>query len=152
MVDSGASSNFIDMSFLSQKEQEECSKIHGSVHLADGTRIKLYGTLERTLKLGAYTLIVAFKVIDLKGRYDAVLGKTWLAQANPYINWRQNTIRVRQGGKVIRLAAIERFQGPKSTEKRSSTAKKQQSKGAPNPNTNKNTPEEQTLRKNRIKS
>ena len=58
LVDSGASSNFIDMSFLSQKEQEECSKIYGSVHLADGMRIKLYGTLERTLKLGAYTLTV----------------------------------------------------------------------------------------------
>jgi hypothetical protein len=43
-------------------------------------------------------------MITLKN-YDAILGKPWLYHANPYINWRTNTLTFNYGSRTINVQA-----------------------------------------------
>ena len=74
LVNSGASNNFMDLNFCGEIFDDECEE--GKIRLANGDLIKLYGSQTCSLKLGSYSASSPFKIIDLKGRYDAILGRT----------------------------------------------------------------------------
>ena len=47
---------------------------------------------------------VSAQVLELQ-RYDAILGKPWLYNANPNINWRSNTLTFQYGKRTINIKA-----------------------------------------------
>jgi len=100
MVDSGASSQFIDLDFalnlnlpLALKEKPE------HLVLADGAR-SIVGQITHTctLKLAIDQHIeeLTFQVTKLAG-WNLIMGKPWLRRHNPMINWVTNTIAFSSG-------------------------------------------------------
>jgi hypothetical protein len=76
------------------------------VELADGRRKEVNTEVNiKTLELDNYcTSGISAQVLELQ-RYDAILGKPWLYHANPHIDWRANTISLRDGQRNIKVAA-----------------------------------------------
>jgi len=100
MVDSGASSQFIDLDFalnmnlpLTPKEKPE------DLVLADGAR-SIIGQITHTctLKLAVdqHMEELTFQVPKLAG-WNLIVGKPWLRRHNPTINWVTNTIAFSSG-------------------------------------------------------
>ena len=77
-----------------------------SVELADGRKKEVTTEVKiNTLELDAYrTSGISAQVLELQ-RYDAILGKLWLFHANPNINWRTNTLSLRDGKRDIKVNA-----------------------------------------------
>ena len=96
MVDSGASRNFMDTDFAKK------AKLHISVDpnqltvdMANGEPLVCSGTTDKVdMTVKDYTARgLKFNVIPL-GNYDAILGKPWLFDANPTIDWRKNQVSI----------------------------------------------------------
>ena len=102
MLDSGASHNFLDESFVKRCQLPVKNISPITVELADGRKCDTTQLVNiKELKLGAYnTSGISAQVINLQ-RYDAVLGKPWLFHANPHIDWRTNALTFHYGTKTI---------------------------------------------------
>ena len=105
LVDSGASDNFVASSFI-KKNQIQVSPVQGpKVQLADGQIYQCSESLAKaSLKIGPYQEFVAAHVLPLQG-YDVILGKSWLEQHNPVIDWRENTMTLDCEGHQCTLRA-----------------------------------------------
>ena len=95
MIDSGASSSFIDLEFCLQEEipLNKKNKVQ-YLNLADGSvskegAIEFEVTVEITIDQHKEHLIL--QVIKA-GKHPIILGKPWLRQHNPYINWTTNNV------------------------------------------------------------
>ncbi|KAL1914176.1 uncharacterized protein VTP21DRAFT_10256 [Calcarisporiella thermophila] len=92
LVDGGASDNFVtkDLAYcfgnkIVETPDSELSFANGDKQICSRTLVDAH------LRLGEYEQSLDFIVADLP-HYDIVLGKTWLVEHNPQINWRNNTI------------------------------------------------------------
>jgi len=102
MIDSGASSEFIDEEYARRcglvLSPSDCT-----IRLADGTVTPALGQVTLSFSLGVATgkpapvFTAVFTVTPLKG-YDAILGLTWLAEHDVLVGWRNRTIEVRTDG------------------------------------------------------
>ena len=72
------------------------------VQFADGRSGTSPGTFTCTVRLGAYKVQRTFTVAHLA--YDIILGKPWLTDVNPHVDWRNNVVVVTDKGKFHRLA------------------------------------------------
>ena len=93
LIDSGASQNFLDKDFV-QKHHLKIFKNSGqpTVEMANGEALSCEGkTKDLDLKIQDYQVKTSFSILPL-GKYDAILGKPWLFDANPTINWRKNQV------------------------------------------------------------
>jgi len=100
MVDSGASSQFIDLDFalnlnlpLATKEKPE------ELVLADGARSivrQITHTCTLKLAIDQHMEELTFQVTKLAG-WNLIVGKPWLRRHNPTINWVTNTIAFSSG-------------------------------------------------------
>ena len=107
MIDSGASTEFIDTGFASRCgltiTPSACT-----IRLADGTVVPAHGqTTVTTLLTAAHgkppiPFTATFTVTPLKG-YDAILGLSWLATHDVNVGWRNRTIELRTAGQPSRF-------------------------------------------------
>lgn len=72
------------------------------VQFADGRSGTSPGTFTCTVRLGAYKVQRTFTVAHLA--HDIILGKPWLTDVNPHVDWRNNVVVVTDKGKFHRLA------------------------------------------------
>jgi len=95
MIDSGASSQFVDVNFLNRHHLVPRQKrFPESLCLADGSETrqgKITHEIDLELHLGYHKETITFQVTHL-GRFPLILGKSWLRQHNPLIDWRKNTV------------------------------------------------------------
>ena len=78
---------------------------HDTVRLANGQeQISSEILPHQRFRVGTYKDHTTFHFTKLQG-FDMILGKPWLAQVNPYIDWRKNTIKFKHGGKQHTIVA-----------------------------------------------
>ena len=126
MLDSGASSEFIDTEFA-RRCGLSLTPSTRTIRLADGTVVSASGevTVDFTLVPSSVNgapipFTATFTATPLEG-YDAILGMTWLSEHDPVVGWRDKSIEIRSAGRkshfvrpladesqpvVARLAAI----------------------------------------------
>jgi hypothetical protein len=71
-----------------------------TVRISNGKTININEAIRLTFKLGRYSNTRLFKVLDLP-KFDVILGKDWLKEANPRINWRTETYVIPHNGQKI---------------------------------------------------
>ena len=105
MLDSGASSEFIDTEFA-RRCGLAMTPSNRTIRLADGTVVSASGevTVDFTLapsevNEASIPFTATFTATPLEG-YDAILGMTWLSTHNPVIGWQQKTIEIRTPGRA----------------------------------------------------
>jgi RNase H-like domain found in reverse transcriptase/Reverse transcriptase (RNA-dependent DNA polymerase)/Integrase zinc binding domain/Retroviral aspartyl protease/Chromo (CHRromatin Organisation MOdifier) domain len=93
LIDGGAGANFVSRRFVRMHDLHTLpSSTLSVVTLANGHRDAVSEALfAAELKLGAFRDECTLHVIDI-ANYDAILGKPWLTQYNPTIDWRLNTL------------------------------------------------------------
>jgi hypothetical protein len=106
LLDSGASSEFIDPAFA-RRCGLELQKSNREIKLADGTVSPAAGRVETECLLAAATgqpipFTATFTATPLEG-YDAILGMTWLEKHNPQIGWANRSITLHHAGAPPRL-------------------------------------------------
>ena len=104
MLDSGASSEFIDTEFV-RRCGIPLTPSDRTIRLADGTIVPADGeamisfTLEPSSRNGAPIPFTArFTATPLEG-YDAILGMSWLDTHDPIIGWKERSIEIRTAGR-----------------------------------------------------
>ena len=99
MIDSGASTQFIDLDFavknnlpLTFKPKPE------TLIVVDGRQAEnqLTHTCTLDLTIDQHLEILTFQVTKLAG-WNMILGKTWLKRHNPVIDWTKNTVTFGSG-------------------------------------------------------
>jgi hypothetical protein len=95
MIDSGASTQFIDYDFCIEKDIKLHKKeVPGIVTMIDG-RPNVSGTVDFEaivdLSIDNHKETISFSVIKLT-KYPLILGKSWLKRHNPAIDWPTNNV------------------------------------------------------------
>lgn len=95
LVDSGATHSFVSADFC-QKHGLRFAKRSRVVVLADGTNTDASGVLQSArVSIGQHAEKEDFIVMDMKDEeFQCILGKPWLSQVNPSIDWATNTLQV----------------------------------------------------------
>ena len=94
LIDSGTTHNFVSESFINDKQITTTeSKSEMIVSLADGRNIVLNQrtTCMLDIDLGGFQWQDSLTVVPMAG-YDVVLGKPWLSDYNPVIDFQKNLI------------------------------------------------------------
>ena len=97
LVDSGSTHDFVSQNFVEKHHLETvCSGTEFSVTLADGSSTSQEFTMTTPIKmtLGDFGEKRSFTVFALL-KYDAILGKPWLTQTNPVVDFRTNVMERR---------------------------------------------------------
>lgn len=107
LIDSGASSNFIDYKYTKLHKLPTVSLPQSeTLELADGSQSSITEVvLKPNLKIADYhDLYLPLNVVKLSG-YDLILGKPWLTRMNPHIDWEKNIVSFTYRGKHIVLSS-----------------------------------------------
>ena len=98
LVDSGANANLVASSWMDSAHVKALPRVtHKSITFANGQSDHSQHILPcAPMRLRTHREKLTFDVIDLQG-YDAILGKPWLTQHNPHIDWRQHQLTLRKG-------------------------------------------------------
>ena len=99
MIDSGASTQFIDLDFVVKNNLPLTLKPKPeTLIVVDGREAESQLTHTCTLDLNVdqHLEILTFQVTKLVG-WNMILGKTWLKRHNPVIDWTKNTVTFRSG-------------------------------------------------------
>ena len=98
LFDSGATGNYISQDLV--KKAEIITKPTGEtykVSLADGTKHDINeAAYKLPYTIRAYPDKLDLEVIPLRN-HDIILGKTWLEEKNPTIDWKKNQIQFKYG-------------------------------------------------------
>lgn len=108
LVDSGATHDFVSRRFIEQLTPHQ-QKLMGppeNVSFVDGTKRTCFGETVLNVYCNGYSERRRFRVIDMTGP-DAILGKPWLTDRNPAIEWRMNTIHLFYQGQKFTLSERE---------------------------------------------
>jgi transposase InsO family protein len=97
LIDGGAQGNVISSSFVKRHEIPLHSSSPIPIILPDGSRSFSAHTAHITFARQQYSTTLDPLVYPLKN-YDLLLGKPWLTQTNPLINWRTNNLRIHHNG------------------------------------------------------
>ena len=96
LIDSGASSCFIDRRFVNRHNiptRKKCSPI--SVEVIDGRKLEsghiVQETLTMRLRIGKHEEQIAFNIIK-SPKYPIILGMSWLVKHNPRVDWLTRTM------------------------------------------------------------
>jgi len=99
MIDSGASSNFIDVSFVKNNQIPTIRK-HQPLQIVtvDGQPLKSGDITHETIPLSIQTNsnhseIISFNLSGL-GKHTIILGRPWLHSNNPDIDWKSNLLTI----------------------------------------------------------
>ena len=105
LVDSGATHNVLRVDIakmLGWKEEDQGDQFI----LADGS-VRGCGSAMPGLTCTAGKWEGRVSWVPAEIGYEAILGRPWLRQSNPVVNWKTGTLGVRQGGKTWRLPVVE---------------------------------------------
>jgi predicted aspartyl protease len=96
LIDSGATTNFVDSSLIEQLGLPTATKPTAhTVKLANGTKQVSKQMLPKAeVHIGTYHDALDLHVTSLQG-FDIVLGMQWLAKVKPHINWETGCLRFR---------------------------------------------------------
>ena len=99
LIDGGASSHFVDASFLKRHHLTAAPKCTPDlVRYGDGhTKESTLFLPHQRITIGTYHTVEAFHVVDLDG-FDVILGKPWLAKVKPHIDWEHNILTFKHKG------------------------------------------------------
>ena len=103
MIDSGANLDFISRAFQSLHHLKVNVSTNQTLDLtlANGSHVRSkYETCDVQIKIGSYCETRKFTVIEMID-YDLILGRPWLHDVNPYLNWRTNDVRFRHRGQSV---------------------------------------------------
>ncbi|KAJ9523733.1 hypothetical protein QJQ45_020169 [Haematococcus lacustris] len=106
LVDGGATASFIDSEFCMRHDLQTAEK-HNPDHirLADGHQQESTAMIpEARFRLGSHKGQQTLHCTRLHG-FDIILGKPWLAEINPRIDWKQNIMTFHHAGKKHTLRA-----------------------------------------------
>ena len=116
LIDSGATGDFVSKEFVEKvRIKTKATNKKYEVTLADGTPIVIEQEAKNVLlRIQDYHERVDLEVgpLDI---YDVILGKTWLARHNPDIDWRTNTLTLKQDNRTITLQ-VDAQQRPRRIE------------------------------------
>ena len=100
MLDSGASSIYVDEGFCKRKGLNPAKLTEqSSVKLADGTQSAVTHLLPSVrLQVENYKDNMRAYVTSLGGQYDMILGMEWLERINPQVDWRAKTVAFKHKG------------------------------------------------------
>ena len=107
LIDSGASDCFVSTTFVEEKglvlnKRKEKVKIN----LADGTtRVSKMYVKQACISFEEHMEFIDFIVINIPN-YEVILGKSWLDRWNPAINWKENILQWKMGGRLIIVAGV----------------------------------------------
>ena len=106
LIDSGASANFVDESFVAYHRLRTADKLVSDVvKLADGFEQDSSLMIPKCkMHINSYKDADTFHVTTLQN-FDAILGKSWLERINPTVNWKQNFMTFTHGGRSHKLRA-----------------------------------------------
>ena len=100
LVDSGATRSFIDER-LQLRPPLHFVGAYSSLEMANGDTIVSTGIAPAVLvSIGPVQCRMNLTAVPLMRGFDVVLGKDWLDVVNPLIEWRQNTIYIKQGDQL----------------------------------------------------
>ena len=94
LIDSGATHDFVSQKFVSKQVPSQAKRcIRHTVQWVDGRACVSDQQLQGQLKIGAYQEQRELLVCTIEG-YDVILGKPWLTDHNPLIDWRCHTVQL----------------------------------------------------------
>ncbi|NBK25918.1 MAG: hypothetical protein EOM68_28375, partial [Spirochaetia bacterium] len=102
LVDGAATGDFVSTDFLQRHHLPWTrAPTEQRIQLADKSELPTYVAPRQPITIGSFRdLHGNFLATPLRGHYDAVLGKPWLARFNPDIDWQSNSMKLRQYGHV----------------------------------------------------
>ena len=109
LIDSGATDDFVACRFAKTLRDQELVPVGDLrvVRVADGTVHRVERELPATLDFGSGCVIMRpLLEVDLEG-YDIILGKPWLTENNPVIDWVNNSVTFAVPGPAIDSCAKE---------------------------------------------
>ena len=107
MIDSGATLNFISQQWVQQHQLETLESEMIEIHLANGTTLPNSQAIHQAhLKLHNYQDFFSARVLGMD-KFDLILGKPWLRKVNPRINWKRDTVVIKQDKIQSTLKAIK---------------------------------------------
>ncbi|KAJ9526673.1 hypothetical protein QJQ45_017555 [Haematococcus lacustris] len=100
LIDGGATGSFIDSAFCTKYGIQTAQKVSPDyISLADGHQQQSNAMIPNArFRLGTYKGEQTLHVTHLHG-FDIILGKPWLAEINPRIDWKANIMRFRHAGR-----------------------------------------------------
>lgn len=90
LIDSGANGNFVNEDTIRKSGLGTPSTASRPLTIADGSTISCFLTPNVPLSVNGFSMTLDLLSTPLA--YDVILGKPWLAEHNPLIDWRNNTI------------------------------------------------------------
>ncbi|KAJ9513874.1 hypothetical protein QJQ45_020952 [Haematococcus lacustris] len=106
LIDGGASASFIDEEFCDKFEVQAAQKHDPDmIRLADGHQQQSTAMIPNArFRMSSYKGVQTLHCTKLHG-FDIILGKPWLADINPHIDWKQNTMSFQHAGRKHTLRA-----------------------------------------------
>ncbi|KAJ9511482.1 hypothetical protein QJQ45_029856 [Haematococcus lacustris] len=100
LIDGGATGSFIDSAFCTKYGIQTAQKVSPDyISLADGHQQQSNAMVPNArFRLGTYKGEQTLHVTHLHD-FDIILGKPWLAEINPRIDWKANIMRFRHAGR-----------------------------------------------------
>lgn len=99
LIDGGAGGNFISKDTMNKYRFDKYTIPEYLLVFANGEKAKCNQRTKRLhLELQGYRRDIELDVASIDN-YDIILGKPWLSQENPCINWKDNTITLNQQGR-----------------------------------------------------
>ncbi|KAJ9513208.1 hypothetical protein QJQ45_029304 [Haematococcus lacustris] len=106
LIDGVASASFIDDDFCHRFDIQAASKHDPDlIRLADGHQHQSTAMIPNArFRMASYKGVQTLHCTTLHG-FDIILGKPWLAELNPHIDWKQNTMTFNHAGRKHTLRA-----------------------------------------------
>lgn len=115
LIDSGASANFVDSTFVDQNGIKTIDGEARIISLADGSTHRSTKRLRDVdLVIGSHEETQTFTVLPLKGQ-SAILGMPWLSKSGANIDWRKRRILIKKNDKVHQLCMLGELQTTSAT-------------------------------------
>jgi len=107
LIDSGATGCFVSEGLVHAHHLKvKASAWDQQVVLADGSKREITTFVRNgKIKIGRYRDDIDLDVIPLGRTYDVILGKLWLAEHNPLVDWKLNVLKFHHKGELIQIAA-----------------------------------------------
>ncbi|KAJ9512911.1 hypothetical protein QJQ45_029113, partial [Haematococcus lacustris] len=116
LIDGGATGSFIDSAFCTKYGIQTAQKVSPDyISQADGHQQQSNAMIPNArFRLGTYKGEQTLHVTHLHD-FDIILGKPWLAEINPRIDWKANIMRFRHAGRQHTLRPPVRHPGTTNT-------------------------------------
>lgn len=104
LIDSGSAGNIISKKFLLKGNIDPQPSDHEIIY-PNGTKQNADQIPCQKLKIDKYEDELDFFVVDTQSKkFDVILGKPWLEQYNPMINWKTHCVSFTQNGNCVTLS------------------------------------------------